>query len=201
MLKGAKLKAAIGKIALITVRGPWWRTVAAHYLRGGPDGTGPPQPLWGGASKIHGARFTPKGSFDCLYLAFDPVTTLAEVGLLVVPTGSGLPSPRHPVTLVPVGGEVSRVLDLTDFKTLSALETEEDEVSGPWLKLRQPPTQLLGMAVYCSRRIGGIKYRSAKNPGGFNLVVFPDRLNPPCKDFVQVIDDQGHLAQRLGSDS
>jgi hypothetical protein len=30
---------------------------------------GPPQPLWGGASQIRGARFTPKGGFDSIYLA------------------------------------------------------------------------------------------------------------------------------------
>jgi hypothetical protein len=42
--------------------------VGYHHLLGPPPGlTGPPQPLWGGAAKLVGARFTPVGSFESVF--------------------------------------------------------------------------------------------------------------------------------------
>jgi RES domain-containing protein len=38
-----------------------------------------PKPLWGLGSKMYGGRFTPKGAFETIYLAEDPITAMAEV--------------------------------------------------------------------------------------------------------------------------
>jgi hypothetical protein len=47
-------------------------------------------------------------------------------------------------------------------------------------------------------RIAGIKYASAKRPGGLNLAVFPDRIPVAALSFLEVYDPHGNLAQRLG---
>jgi RES domain-containing protein len=200
MVQGGRLKAALGRAALIAVRGPWFRMVAHRHLLTAPAGRrGKPQPLWAGASKINGARFTPKGSFDSLYLAFDPVTALLEVQALVLLPGATVPLRTAPWTLVSVDGSVGHVLDLTDAKILDALGTNESEIGGPWVKVTDPPTQELAKAAYDSRRISGIKYGSAKNPGGFNLVVFTDRLGISSIEHLEVYDPDGHLHQRIGA--
>jgi len=130
MLQSPGLDGAIPKLKLATVQGPWWRIVAFRHLL-----KSPPQPLWAAGSKIDGARFTPKGSFDSLYLARDQVTALAEVnGLVLLPAGPhSVPTP--PCTLFVVNGIVSRVLDLTDAATLAALGSNEQEVTGSWAKV------------------------------------------------------------------
>jgi len=95
----------------------------------------PAQPLWAAGSKIDGARFTPKGSFDSLYLARDQVTALAEVNGLVLLSAGPHSVPMPPCTLFVVNGIVSRVLDLTDAATLAALGSNEQEVTGSWAKV------------------------------------------------------------------
>lgn len=199
MLTGAPLRTALSRVRLIAVHGPWSRTIGfRHVLRAPPGMKGPPQPLWGGAAALHGARFTPKGAFDSLYLAGEPVTALLEVQALVTVPGGAVALRTAPWTLVTVDGVVSRVLDLTDPSILKTLATNEQEMTGPWVKLARPPTQDLGLAAYKSGKIAGIKYPSAKHPGGTNLVVFPDRLVPPSTDYLEVFDPHGNLSQRIG---
>ena len=60
-----QLAAALANVQLTSAHGPWSRAIGYRYLLGPPPGlTGPPQPLWGGAAKLAGARFTPQGAFD-----------------------------------------------------------------------------------------------------------------------------------------
>ena len=61
--------------------------------------------------------------------------------------------------------------------------------------------QLLGRLARCSRRVVGVRYASAKHPGGTNLVVFPERLAIASGNYLEVYDPHGHLSQRLGSRS
>jgi hypothetical protein len=69
MLSLGKLAAALASVQLTSAHGPWSRAIGYRYLLGPPPGqTGPPQPLWGGAARIAGARFTPQDSFDSIYL-------------------------------------------------------------------------------------------------------------------------------------
>ena len=50
MMRGGRLKAALGRVALVAVRGPWFRMVAHRHLLTAPaGGRGKPQPLWAGA--------------------------------------------------------------------------------------------------------------------------------------------------------
>jgi RES domain-containing protein len=157
-----------------------------------------PQPLWGGAAKIEGARFTPKGGFDSIYLSASPITALLEVQALVAVPGCMAPLRTAPWALVTVDGMVARVLDLTAPSILNALGTTEQEMTGTWVRRANPPTQKLALAAYKTGGIAGIKYASAKHPHGVNIVVFPDRLVSPSKDYLQVYDPHGNLGQRIG---
>jgi RES domain-containing protein len=201
MLPAAKLGAALAKAKLIAVHGPWSRVVAFRHLLGPPPGmSGPPQPLWGGASRIHGARFTPQSGFDSIYLASDPVTALAEVQAIIFLPNGPAPAQTTPWTVLSVDGVVSQVLNLTDSATLAILETNEQEISGAWWLARHPPTQMLGQAAFDSEKIRGIRYRSAKNiGGGVNLLVFSERIFDAGTDYLEVYDPHGNLKQRLGA--
>ncbi len=199
MLRALELAAALAGVKLVPVHGPWSRAVEYRHLLGSPPGlAGAPQPLWGGAAKVAGARFTPQGSFDSIYLAHHPVTALVEVSALVTVPGGPAPVWTPPWVVVAVDGILNHVLDLTDPVTLAALGTNPQEVTGAWATVRYPPTQLLGRLAYDSGRIAGIRYASAKHAGGLNLVAFPDRIPGVAGSFLLVYDPHGHLAQRIG---
>ena len=200
MLPPAQLAAVLGTLALGSARGPWFRALGYRHLLGPPPGlTGPPQLLWGGAASRMGARFTPQGGFDSIYLAGDPVTALVEISALVLLPDGPVSVRTSPWVMVSVAGRLSRVLDLTAPATLAALGTTEQEVTGPWVMDPHPPTQRLARAAYDSGRIAGIKYRSAKHPDGLNLVVFPDRLAGAVGEFLEVYDPHRNLRQRIGA--
>ncbi len=122
MLPPIQLAAELAKIGLVSVHGPWSRAVGFRHLLGPPPGfVGAPQPLWGGSSKIAGARFTPKGGFDSLYLADDPITAFTEVSALVLLPGGPVAIRNAPWAIVSVDGIVTNILDLTNPKTLPRL--------------------------------------------------------------------------------
>jgi RES domain-containing protein len=194
-----QLATALANATLASAHGPWSRAIGYRYLLGPPPGlTGPPQPLWGGAAKLAGARFTPQAGFDSIYLAQDPITAFIEVSALVLLPGGPVPVRTAPWVVVSVDGILNNLLDLTDAATLTALGTTAQEMTGTWAATTHPPTQLLGQLAYDSGRIAGIKYASAKHPGGLNLVVFPDRIPVAVGNFLEVYDPYGNLAQRLG---
>ncbi len=200
MLPPAQLAAALASVDLISAHGPWSRVVGYRHLLSPPPGMiGPPRPLWGGAARIIGARFTPKGSFDSIYLAGDPITALIEVSALVLLPGGPLLARTPPWVIVSVNGILNSLLDLTAPSTLAALATSEQEMTGTWVKAHNPPTQLLAQAAYDSGRIAGIKYRSAKSIDGLNLVVFSDKISVSAGSFLEVYDPHGALAQRVGA--
>lgn len=198
MLPLLQLAAALQSAALVSAHGPWSRAIGYRHLLGPPPGqTGPPQPLWGGAAKTAGARFTPIGGFDSIYLAHDPITAFIEVSALILLPGGPVPVRSAPWVVVSVDGIINNLLDLTDATTLAALGTTDQEMTGTWAATPHPPTQLVGQLAYDSGRIAGIKYASAKHPGGLNVVVFPDRLAIAAGNYLEVYDPHGHLAQRL----
>ncbi len=189
-----------------SVHGPWSRVVGAHVLHGPPPGMPPgsaPQPLWPGGPSLRGARFTKKGGENCVYLASDAVTAMAEVQAIYLPPGGSVVQlATNPWTMLTIHGVVTEVLDLTDASIQTALRTNLSELTGDWAYTQAtgglPPTQLLGQAAFDCRAILGLKYVSAKNLGrGYNLVIFSDRLSshPSCSLSVQ--DSSGSLVQRL----
>ena len=195
-----QLAAVLATVPLAAAQGPWSRAIGYRHLLGPPPGLGgPPQPLWGGAARAVGARFTPQGGFDSIYLADNPDTAFLEVSALVQLPGGPVPVRSAPWVIVSVEGVLNHLLDLTDPAILAALGTSGQEVAGAWVMAPKPPTQLLGRLAYDSRRIVGIRYASAKHPGGTNLAVFPDRLPLSARNYLEVYDPHGHLAQHLAS--
>lgn len=204
MLSADALREVVARLPLISADGPWSRAVGSHVLFSPPPGAAPlspPQPLWGGGAALHGARFTPKGSFPSLYLASDPVTALKEVRTLF----PGVTVASHPWTLLTVTGYLEQVLDLADESVQSALGTSRDELAAPW-RYEQglhadgqgplPPTQLSGRELHASGRVTALRYHAVKNWGeGTGFVVFPDRLTP--QSHLEIHDPYGFFQQKL----
>lgn len=158
------------------------------------------RPLWGLGSVRYGGRFTPKGAFETIYLAEDPVTAMAEVtGILYSPHAPMPQTPQPPWVLITVEAILIRVLDLTLPETWSTLGTNPQELTGAWRQLqavkKEAPTQRLGRLTHRSGRFDAIRYPSSKNVGGICMAILTDRLRPPA--MIRVLDPHGRLAQQL----
>lgn len=200
MLAGQALDAAIAGVALVAVRGTWWRAVGHHLLGGPPPGApagSPPQPLWPMGSSRFGGRFTPKGGAATVYLASDAQTALLEVGaIFAIPNGPPVAAQAAPYTLCQVSVSLDRVLDLQDPAIERALVTTTQEMTAPWRGIAAPVTHALGIAAHACGRVVALRAHSAKNVGaGAILAVFGDRL--AAVEFIEVIDPTGNMAQRL----
>lgn len=164
MLRQEELLEALGSIPAVTIDGPWLRAVDARLLLSGPSGSpdgSTPRPLWGGGARRHGARYTPKGSFDTLYLASDLETLGQEIGAVL--GGSHRVSPsKDPFTVVHVRGHLTHVLDLREPAVRDVLGTTREELGSPWRLDPSPPTHRLGAAVHESRRFCALGSPSAR---------------------------------------
>lgn len=203
MLPERQLRAALRKIAPVPIQGPFSRTVALHYLFP-KAATVPhvrPQPLWGLGSKRFGGRYTPKNSFETIYMAKDVVTALKEVQALIsISSGPAFMIVTVPWVTVAIQGLLSSVLDLTQSANVEAVGSSYQELTGAWRwvpgQTGEPPTHLLGRLCHTSRRFDGISYPSSKNPpSGVCVAVFPDRLRKPA--YLEVYDPHGNVAQKL----
>jgi RES domain-containing protein len=203
VLPERQLRAALRKIAPVPIQGPFSRTVALHYLFP-KAATVPhvrPQPLWGLGSKRFGGRYTPKNSFETIYMAKDVVTALKEVQALIsISSGPAFMIVTVPWVTVAIQGLLSSVLDLTQSANVEAVGSSYQELTGAWRwvpgQTGEPPTHLLGRLCHTSRRFDGISYPSSKNPpSGVCVAVFPDRLRKPA--YLEVYDPHGNVAQKL----
>ncbi|HEY6272436.1 MAG TPA: RES family NAD+ phosphorylase [Terriglobales bacterium] len=202
MLPERQLGAALRKIAPVPIRGPFSRAVALHNLfpKPAPAPRRKPQPLWGMGSKRFGGRYTPKNSFETIYVAKDKVTALKEAQALIsIPSGPAFTIVTVPWVTVAIQGFLSSVLDLTKAVNVEAIGSSYQELTGAWRwvpgQTGEPPTHLLGRLCHTSRRFDGICYPSSKNPPGVCVAVFPDRLRKPA--YLEVYDPHGNVAQRL----
>lgn len=196
------MRADLAQIMPQPVHGPFSRCVGYHYLvPGGAHTTAGPQPLWGMGSQISGGRFTPRGSFETIYIAEDPITALAEVALFIQhPQAPPVTFRTPPWVHVAVDGILLSVLDLTQARVQETLGTNRQELTGEWRGIQamgqEAPTQMLGRVCYETGRFDGIRYLSSKNPPkGVCVAVFPDRLRLPA--YLEVYDPHDNLAQRL----
>jgi RES domain-containing protein len=206
MLPEDQLRAAVARVSTVARAGPYSRFVGYQYLVPVPRGAAPstgPRPLWGIGSIRSGARFTPRGGFETVYLGEDPITALAEVeGIYRAYGGVPFTGRTPPVVHVAVDAVLLSVLDLTEPSVRAAVGTTHQELTGQWRVTQdggaEAPTQTLGRVCYESGGIDGIRYPSAKNPpDGKCVAVFPDRLARPA--YLEVFDPFGNLAQRLSN--
>ena len=151
MLPEKQLGAVLRKIAGVPIGGPFSRAVALHYLfpKPAPAPRVKPQPLWGLGSKRFGGRYTPKNSFETIYMAKDMVTALAEAQAII----SNHPAPAFtiataPWAIVAIEGIVASTLDLTVLANVQAIGSSYQELTGAWRSVPghtgEPPTHLLG---------------------------------------------------------
>ena len=201
MLAEPDLIRALKRIKAQPAHGFYSRFVEFRHLSAaGPRPVPGPKPLWGLGGMLYGGRFTPKGAFETVYLAEDPVTAMAEVsGVLYA---SQVPMPRTaqpPWVLITAEGILLRVLDVTVPEIQTAVGTNPQELTGAWRHIqameREAPTQTLGRLCHQSGRFEAIRYPSSKNAAGVCIAVFTSRLRPPS--MIKVLDPHGRLAQRL----
>jgi len=214
MLADPQLAATLRTLPRISVHGPWYRTLAFDHLQAPPPGAAPGspiQPLWPGGAALRGARFTPQAtaaltaSFDCLYIASDVDTALAEVTRVLRPSGSKVPLLFEPQALMTVDGVLTNVVDLTGRGAQRSLQINRQTLTGDWILQQQdylaglgpmPDTQHLGDVTNGLGNIAALKFPSAKNPRGFCLVVFAAALTGTAS-YVELFNPTGALQQRL----
>lgn len=202
MYAEAQVRVALTQLVPQPRHGPYSRCVGYHHLVPGRMHTAAgPQPLWGMGSRVNGGRFTPKDSFETIYLAEDPITALAEVALVIQHPQAPPSTFRTPPWVhVAVDGVLLSVLDLTHSQVQDALGTNRQELTGEWRYTQaqghEAPTHMLGRLCYETGRFDGICYFSSKNrQNGICMAVFPGRLKPPA--YLEVYDPYDNLAQHL----
>lgn len=191
MLPALALRAALAALPPVEYRRVLFRTIRPAFLGGGT-------PLSGIGAKLHGARFTPKGSFDTIYLAEDPLTAYIEFqneALTLMRDMDDEHGVRLPViatlaphaTFVPAG-----ILDLTRREVRQRLGTDLNELAAPWRVWPGPglpPTQLLAQEAHATGAFLGIRFPSVRNRGGICLAVFEDVLSAKGgPDFIDLDD-------------
>lgn len=202
MLAAAALPAALAAIPAVEYRKVLYRTIRPQFLAALPPNP-LPTPLSGIGASLRGARYTPKGTFDTIYLAEDAHTAYIEFHnemLALMRDMDDEQGVRLPTlaTLAPHAAFVpSGILDLTRRDVRQHLNTDLNELALPWRTVVQPalsPTQLLAREVHATGRYLGIRYFSLRNPGGVCLAIFEDLLALRAKGGPDSLDLDGSAA-------
>jgi len=145
-------------------------------------------PLFAAGGGQAGSRYVRPNGPRVLYTSLDAETAYREGNQLfhqmanspAGPTlrGAGLLRP-DPVVLIGIHVRVSRLLDLRNQSTQAHFATTTNELLGPWQGIPNPPTQLLGDAVFNDGYFQGMRFPSAQNPGHECLALFTTRLVSP----------------------
>ena len=132
MLSEAELKRALRRVALIGADGPFHRFVDLWFVHQNLAGGKKTEVLAGLGAKMLGGRFTPRGTFETLYVATTAATARIEAESRITASGV-VDAPSKPYVHFVVRGRLQKVLDLTDAGVLATLKTTEDEMTGPWI--------------------------------------------------------------------
>ena len=172
------------KIKGISLQRPFYRFMSMKYAK---------KPLSALGSSISGGRYNHIGTFEILYVAPDPQTSVEET----ITNPSFLFPPKVMIT---IEVDLQRVLDFSDPEILASLDVDNMKLSLPWRKKQdidqiEAYTQTIGRLVYESNILEGLLYPSAKVPGRYNLAIFPDLLLPGSS--VKVYDPEGVLQETI----
>lgn len=149
-----------------------------------------PNLLYAGGPTNTGARYTPIGGPAALYLGSSERVANVEWSSALRELFPGMPLP--PKTVFQVMVILKRVLDLSIEANQICLGTNGAELNGPWRSVIDPPTHTLGLAVHNCGLFSAIRFRSTKEPRGYCLAIFPDRLI--VGERVDVVDPAGYFS-------
>jgi RES domain-containing protein len=195
MLPARELGVALTRISPVTVRGPFFRTVAFKYLQA--VGRGASNILSGVPGRDRGGRYNPAGGFPTTYLAESVETALSE-GVRPFLGGGVAGALARPLVMLSIEGHLERVPDLLDPRVRARVGTDETELVAPYLldALKgETATQRLGRMAYESARFEGLRGPSVQRAGGHTIAVFPERVASPSN--LEVSDPDGLLRDRL----
>ena len=195
MLPAGELGVALSQVDAVTVRGPFFRTVAFKYLQG--VGRGVSNILSGVPGRDRGGRYNPAGGFLTTYLAESAETALSE-GVRPFLASGVVSALARPMVMLSVEGHLERVLDLLDPSVRTRVGTDAAELVAPYLldALKgETFTERLGRIAYESARFEGLRGPSLQRVGGHTIAVFPERVASPSK--LEVYDPDGLLRDRL----
>ena len=141
----------------ITVKHRVWRVLAPKWAHA---------PLSGAGAAIQGGRFNRPG-IETFYCSYDPMTALVEYGQEFG---------NRPGTFCSYETNIRPIADLTDSKTLGALNVTLADLDCPWKDIawvqnKTPPTWRL-VDRLIDDGIAGIKTPSFQNRMGVNLVLW-----------------------------
>lgn len=151
--------------------------------------------LNGEGSKLHGARWNPKG-IAVVYAADSPETAMAESlahsRYFSIPVYSAMPR-----VFVAIEMKLKRVVDLRERNVRQRLHVSNDTMTTiDWRKEVKaghlPVTQAIGQAAF-EAGVEGLIVPSAAQPEGFNVLVFPKNLKKGRKLQILNADSLGSL--------
>lgn len=147
MLSEDELRRELRRVPLIGADGPFHRFVYLWFVHQNLAGGKKTEVLAGLGAKMLGGRFTPRGTFETLYVATTAVTARIEAESWITASGV-VDAPSKPYVHFMVRGRLQKVLDLTDAGLLATLKTTEDEMTAPRIVGQvqgdEAPTQILG---------------------------------------------------------
>jgi RES domain-containing protein len=147
----------------------------------------------GEGSKLHGARWNPKG-IAVVYAADSPETAMAEslahFRYFGIPVQSAMPR-----VFVAIELKLKCVVDLRESNVRQRLHVSNDTmITIDWRKEVKagvlPITQAIGQAAFAAG-VEGIIVPSAAQSDGFNVLVFPANLKKGSKILVLNADSLG----------
>ena len=153
--------------------GVWYRCVETSFAHEIVSGEG---------ARTHGARWNPIGSFRAVYLSDAPETALQEY----LARARRMKWPDHkslPMVMAGVEISVRRILDLRTPEAAAVVEPLLKAERQHWRAIqsrREAVSQAIGRAARESG-LQGLLATSQQVKGGFNLVLFPDKLGRPDK--------------------
>ncbi|MEO7715868.1 MAG: RES family NAD+ phosphorylase [Capsulimonas sp.] len=197
----ADLAQILPTLSHLSMQGHAYRVIDYKYLAANPP-LHPNRYLYGLGAPASGARFTPRGGPQTIYMADDLATAFDEanpVQAILRLTHPGLASPTPPGGYASILYELETVLDLTDSVVQHALGTDTVELTKPWRQAqkrgRPCVTQILGRAIFDNGAFQAIRFESARVPGTYCLCVFIDRLIAPAH--LEVYDPNNNIKERL----
>ena len=199
MLSEDELRRALRRVPLIGTDGPFHLFVDLWFVHQNLAGGRKTEVLAGLGAKMFGGRFTPRGTFETLYVATTAATARIEAESRITASGV-VDAPTKPYVHFVIRGQLQMVLDLNDPSVLQMLKTTVEEIAAPWVmdqaQGKEARMQVLGRVVHDVRRIEAILFPSSKDrPEGRCLAVLPDRLKRGSS--LEIVDETGLVKERL----